>query len=65
MSFLCDPNKQTQKAVFGKKINKKYDAPLVFNKNNVSESNSQKHLGVVLDNYLSFWGTNKNDIKQS
>ena len=54
MSFLCDPNKQTQKAVLGKKINKKYDAPLVFNENNVSESNSQKHLGVVLDNYLSF-----------
>ena len=30
--------------------------PLVFNNNNVSEANSQKHLGIALDNLLSFEG---------
>ena len=32
----------------------KWYSPLAFNNNNVSETNSQKHLGVVLDNRLSF-----------
>ena len=32
----------------------RYHPPLAFNDNNVSETNSQKHLGVALDNRLSF-----------
>ena len=36
------------------KQKKEYHPPLAFNINNVSESNSQKYLLVVLDNRLSF-----------
>ena len=54
MSFNPDPSKQAQEVIFSKKAKKEYHPPLVFNKNNVSETNSQKHLGVVLDNRLSF-----------
>ena len=54
MSFNPDPSKQAQEVMFSRKTNKKYHLPLAFNNNNVSEINSQKHLGVVLDNRLSF-----------
>ena len=53
MSFNPDPSKQAQEVIFIKK-KKQYHPPLVFNNNNVSETYSQKHLGVVLDNRLSF-----------
>ena len=55
MSFNPDPSKQAQEVIFNRKTKKQYH-PLVFNNNNVSETNSQKHLGVVLDNRLSFEG---------
>ena len=54
MSFNPDPSKQTQEVIFSKKTKKEYHTPLAFNNNNVSETNSQKHLGVALDNSLSF-----------
>ena len=53
MSFNPDPSKQAQEVIFSRKTKKEYHPPLAFN-NNVSETNSQKHLGVVLDNRLSF-----------
>ena len=53
MSFIPDTSKQAQEVIFSRKMKKEYHSPLVFN-NNVSETNSQKHLGVVLDNCLSF-----------
>ena len=53
MSFNPDPSKQAQEVIFNRKT-KEYHPPLAFNNNNVSETNSQKHLGVVLDNRLSF-----------
>ena len=40
--------------IFSRKAKKEYHPPLAFNNNNVPETNSQKHLGVVLDNCLSF-----------
>ena len=41
--------------IFSRKTKKKeYNPVLAFNNNNVSETNLQKHLGVVLDNHLSF-----------
>ena len=49
-----DPSKQAQDIIFSRKTKKEYHPPLAFNNNNVSEINSQKHLGVVLDNRLSF-----------
>ena len=56
MEISCnpDPSKQAQKVIFNRITKKEYHAPLTFNNNNVSETNLQKHLGVVLNNYLSF-----------
>ena len=54
MSFNRDPCKQAQEFSFSRKTKKKNHPPLVFNNNNVSETNSQKHLGFVLGNPLSF-----------
>ena len=54
MSFNPDPSTQAQEVIFSRKTKKEYHLPLAFNNNNVSETNSQKHLGVVLDNRLSF-----------
>ena len=54
MSFNPDPSKQAQEVIFSRKTKKEYHLHLAFNNNNVSETNSQKHLGVVLDNGLSF-----------
>ena len=53
MSF--SPSKQAQEVVFNRKTKKEYHplTPFTFN-NNVSETNLQKHLGVVLNNYLFF-----------
>ena len=54
MSFNPDPSKQAQEMIFSRKTKKEYHPPPTFNNKNVSETNSQKHLGVVLDNRLSF-----------
>ena len=54
MNFNLDPRKQAQEVIFSRKTKKEYHSPLTFNNNNVLETNSQKHLGVVLDNGLSF-----------
>ena len=54
MTFNPDPSKQAQEVIFCRKTKKEYHPPLAFNNNNVPEPNSQKHLGVVLDNRLSF-----------
>ena len=56
MSFSCDPSKQVQEVIFSKnkKTKKEYHPLLAFNNNNVSETNSQKHLVVVLKNCISF-----------
>ena len=51
MSFNPDPSKQAQEVIFSRK-KKRYHAPLAFNNNNVSETNSQKHFGVVLKDHL-------------
>ena len=53
MSFDPDPNKQAQEVIFNRK---EYPPPLDFNNVNVSETNSQKLLGVVLDGRLSLEG---------
>ena len=54
MNFSPDPSKQAQEEIFSRKTKKEYHPPLAFNNNNVSETNSQKHLSAVLDNRLSF-----------
>ena len=57
MTFNPDCSKQAQEIVFSRKL-KKATYPsllfLLFNNNNVSQVNSQKHLGVILDVKLIF-----------
>ena len=53
MSFNPDPNKQTREVIFSRKLKKVFHPPLRFN-NNVSQASSQKHLGLTLDNRLTF-----------
>ena len=52
MSFNPDPSKQDQEVLFSRKTKKEYHASLAFSNNNISETNSQKHLGGVLNNRL-------------
>ena len=54
MSFNLDCSKEAREVVFSRKPKKEYHPPVVFNNNNVSETNLQKHLGVVLKNCISF-----------
>ena len=54
MSFNPDPSKQAQEVMFSRKSNKDYHPPLAFNNNNVPETDSQKHLGIILDICSSF-----------
>ena len=49
MSFNPDPSKQAQEVIFSRKSKRSTHPPLVFNNNNVSQTYSQKHLGVILD----------------
>ena len=54
INFNPDPNKQAQVVIFSRKINKINDPLLLFNKNLVKSSSSQKRLGMVLDTKLDF-----------
>ena len=54
MSFNPDPSKQTQKVIFSWNINKVYHPPLLFNNSTVQQISSQKHLGICLDEELTF-----------
>ena len=54
MSFNPDSNKQAQEVIFSRKLKKFCHPSLRFNNNNVSQASSQKHLGLTLDNRLTF-----------
>ena len=54
MSFNPDPNKPAQEVIFSRKLKKFCHPSLRFNNNNVSQASSQKHLGLTLDNRLTF-----------
>ena len=54
MSFNTDPSKQAQEVIFIWKTKKDYHSPLAFSNNNVPETDLQKHLGISLDDRLSF-----------
>ena len=54
MSFNLDTSKQGQKVIFARKKKKESYPTFAFNNNNVSETNSQKHLGMGLGNHLPF-----------
>ena len=54
MSSNPDPNKQAEEVIFSRKLKKFCHPSLRFNNNNVSQVSSQKHLGLTLDNRLTF-----------
>ena len=54
MSFNPDPNKQAQEVIFSRKLKKFCHPSLRFNNNNVSQASLQKHLGLTLDDWLTF-----------
>ena len=54
MSFNPDPSKQAQEVIFSRRINKVYHPPLLFNNSTVQQISSQKHLGIHLDEELTF-----------
>ena len=54
MSFNPDLNKQAQEVIFSRKIQKSSQPSLVFNNNIVTQSVTQKYLGIVLDTKLDF-----------
>ena len=54
MKFNPDPTKQAHEVIFSRKTKEIYHHPLVFSNTNVSQSSSQKHLGVILDSKLIF-----------
>ena len=54
MNFNPDPTKQAHEVIFSHKTKEIYHPLLIFNNTNVSQSSSQKHLGVILDSKLIF-----------
>ena len=54
MNLNLDPTKQAHEVIFSRKGKEIYHPPLVFNNTSVSQSSSQKHLGVILDSKLIF-----------
>ena len=54
MEFNPDPNKQAQDVIFSKKAESNNSLPLNFNKTEVRTCQSQKHLGLILDKWLTF-----------
>ena len=54
MSFNHDLNKQGQKAIFCRILNKSYDPKIFFNNGTVVCANWPKHLGIFLDESVKF-----------
>ena len=54
VSFTPDLNKQDQEVIFSGNLKKVRHPPLRFNNRNASQAASQKHLGLTLDNRLTF-----------
>ena len=54
MTFNPDRSKQAQEIIFSRKLKKVTHPSFLFNNNNASQVNSQKHLRVILDVKLTF-----------
>ena len=52
--FNPDLSKQAQKVIFSRKLNKQVHPNLTFNNSHVNQTESQKHIGLILDNKLNF-----------
>ena len=64
MSFNPDPSKQAQEVIFSRKLQKSTHPTLSFNKNAVTQSVTQKHLGMLFDTKLEFQGHLKSIINK-
>ena len=53
LSFYPDPSKEAQEVIFSRKTNKVYHPSLWFNNSTIQQI-SQKHLGIHLDEELTF-----------
>ena len=54
MSFNPDRNKQAQEVIFSRKLRKVFHPNLSFNNQPIERSVAHKHLGLTLDEKLSF-----------
>ena len=54
MKFNLDPNRQAQELTFSKKVENNNFLPLTFNKTELKTCQSEKHLGLILDERLNF-----------
>ena len=54
MSFNPDKNKQAQEVIFPRKLRKVFHLNLSFNDQPIEKSVAHKHLGLTLDENLSF-----------
>ena len=52
MQFNHDPKKQAQEVIFSEKVESNNSLPLTFNKTEIRTCQSQKHLGLILDEQL-------------
>jgi len=54
MSFNPDPTKQAKEVIFSAKRQKQQHPPLIFNDHQIVADSSHKHLGLILDETLTF-----------
>ena len=59
MIFHTDSNKQVQEDVFSHKIQKPFQSQWIFNNNDMTQSTTEKDLGLFLATKLDFLGTSK------
>ena len=65
MTFNPDSSMQAQEIIFSRKLKKTTYPPLLFNNNNVSQFNSQRHPGVILNVKLTFEEHQENVINKT
>ena len=54
MSFNLDPLKQAQEVLFSNKVTKTNRPNIIYNGNTMQKSANQKHLGLILNEKLTF-----------
>ena len=54
MLFNPDLSKQAQEVIFSRKLDKPVHPNITFNNSQIRQTESQKHLGLILDNKLNF-----------
>ena len=64
MSFNTDPSKQAEEVIFSRKLQKSTHSSLSFNNNTLTQSVTQKHLGMLLDTKLYFQGHLKSTVSK-